>query len=377
MKNELNKCCAITKKGTRCCRNSATNHKYCRIHIKSLNTERKKPYKISTSIKLIDITKPINYKCTTKQMLKNTLEFYNVPISNDIKNKIELYNLLFKFVSCIYIYKKYESHIILLQTYYRKYLKNKLESLRIENIKGLGKVINDLDFYTLEKIKNKYIYYINDNNAVYSFDIRSLYKLVYINPENPYNKTLFTTQQIDNIKKYVKYLSLNNINLDFTQPSNNNYTINTPELLVKRRTIKLFLEMDNLDQYTNPSWFLDLDFKSLIKLYKETEDIWNWRLGLNDEQRRKIYREPKKLFPISTKNISKIIKTKVELQNICLDFIEKLITDAEDKNDRVNGCMYVLLGFVIVNKQAADAMPSYYTMVSNDLSSANYIDILI
>ena len=39
--------------------------------------------------------------------------------------------------------------------------------------------------------------------------------------------------------------------------------------------------------------------------------------------------------------------------------------------------MYVLLGFVIVNKEAADAMPSYYTMVSNDLSSANYIDILI
>ena len=68
---------------------------------------------------------------------------------------------------------------------------------------------------------------------------------------------------------------------------------------------------------------------------------------------------------------------KDSLRTLCLDVIERLIYSANDRSDRVNGCIYVLLALVIVNAEAALAMPSYYTMVTGDISNANYLDIPI
>ena len=71
------------------------------------------------------------------------------------------------------------------------------------------------------------------------------------------------------------------------------------------------------------------------------------------------------------------IKDRLRLQNICLDFIETLIHSAESRSDRVNGCIYVLLGLVIVNPRAAEALPAYYTMVTGDVAGANYMEVAV
>ena len=136
-------------------------------------------------------------------------------------------------------------------------------------------------------------------------------------------------------------------------------------------------QMDNLDQYTNPSWFLDLNHSSLIKFYKELEDIWNYRLNLDKETKKRIVPPNGMVFTVEPKHVAKDYTNIDKLQNLCLTIIEKLIYSAEDRSDRVNGCIYVLLAFVIVNKQAAESMPSYYTMVTGNIVNANYMEIPI
>ena len=135
--------------------------------------------------------------------------------------------------------------------------------------------------------------------------------------------------------------------------------------------------MDQLDQYTNPAWFLDLNMNSLYKFYKEAEDIWNYRLNLSKEIKNKIVPPDGHVFKVIPKNVLKEYPTLSKLRNLCLDVMEKLIYSASDRSDRVNGCIYILLALVIVNKDAALAMPSYYTMVTGDIINANYIDIPI
>jgi hypothetical protein len=135
--------------------------------------------------------------------------------------------------------------------------------------------------------------------------------------------------------------------------------------------------MDKLDQYTNPAWFLDLSNISLINFYKEAEDIWNYRLNLTKEIKNKIVPPNGKVFLVEPKNVAKYYTTRDKLRNLCLDVIEKLIFSAQDRSDRVNGCIYVLLALVIVNPQAAESMPAYYTMVTGDVTNANYMEIPI
>ena len=66
------------------------------------------------------------------------------------------------------------------------------------------------------------------------------------------------------------------------------------------------------------------------------------------------------------------------MQKVCLDVIEKLCTGAEERNDRVRACMYVLFVFTIVNKKAAKSMPNYYAIVSNNVPPpSEFIDILV
>ena len=121
--------------------------------------------------------------------------------------------------------------------------------------------------------------------------------------------------------------------------------------------------MDDLDQYTNVDWFLQLNPTQLGNFYKETEDIWNYRLNLSETAKRRIYPFNQKVFPLSV-NLVKSKTDALELQHICLDFMEKLVTSAPKREDRVNGCMYTLLGLVIVSSTAAEALPSLYSMVS-------------
>ena len=120
--------------------------------------------------------------------------------------------------------------------------------------------------------------------------------------------------------------------------------------------------MDELDQYTNPNWFLDLNLEKLKIFYKELEDIWNYRLNLTHNMKREIIPPDGILFLFTPKYVSKL-KDILLVKKICLEVMKKLITKSNNRSNRVNGCMYILLALVIVNKEAAVSLPEYYNMI--------------
>ena len=53
--------------------------------------------------------------------------------------------------------------------------------------------------------------------------------------------------------------------------------------MIKQNTIDLFSDIDYCGYYCQPEWFLSLSMVYLKKLYKNLEDIWNYRLQITDD----------------------------------------------------------------------------------------------
>ena len=387
-------CCALLKsKGTRCTCRSQKGHEFCGKHLKSKNIIRydsinnnqnipgNSPIIHNKIIKEEAILIPIHYRSRIRyntvkvRDLDKTLNYYRQPTDG---NKKCLFDRLLVYFDSLLPYISGTSNILTIQTWFRKHISKKILQLRILFNYNISECVNDTDVLTLDplsSLSSSYLFTYKDiDNFIYGFDIRSFNKLLEEGSENPYTGKKIQTFIIKCAKELIHYLVINGLNLEI---NDNNDCEENSKYLIKRRVVKVFQEMDNLDQYTNPSWFLDLNINSLIKFYKEAEDIWNYRLNLTKEIQHKIYPPDGKVFKIEPKNILKEYNNKDALRTVCLDVIERLIYSAPDRSDRVNGCIYVLLAFVIVNAEAAQAMPSYYTMVTGDVINANYLEIPI
>ena len=146
----------------------------------------------------------------------------------------------------------------------------------------------------------------------------------------------------------------------------NEELIITDQQKIKQQVVKIFQIIDSLDQYTDPRWFLELSLKKMQQFYKELEDIWNYRLNLSKEMKSKIYPPNGHVFKLTPHYVASL-KSHRAVSEICLQTIEKLVTSAEKKEDRVNGSIYVLFALTIVSHSAAQSMPIYYSMVGNNI----------
>lgn len=386
-------CCAVLKsKGTRCtarvksgglcgrhlkCKNvvmindltnCVTNS--CLINNKEIT--KKNPNKKNNIISIYQRSR-LRYNTVTLKELYKTLKFHNLPLDG---KKRDLFERLLSYFDSLKPYINQLDKIGRIQIWFRKCLDLKIDYLKEDFTFPIEKFVNDTDFFSLEKLSElehtRLISYQDNKGFVYGFDILSFRQLIEMSNENPYTGKEIDEQVIKKAKKYLNLLMIKGFKM--SSDSDDEKELN-PKYAVKRRVVKYFQEMDKLDQYTNPAWFLDLSTVSLIKFYKEAEDIWNYRLNLTKETKIKIVPPNGKVFLVEPKNVAKDYTTKDSLRNLCLDVIEKLIYSAQDRSDRVNGCIYILLALVIVNPQAAEAMPAYYTMVTGDVTNANFMDI--
>ena len=372
---DTHRCIAVKQNGERCNHPKKNNTDYCGKHIKIFTKDSNinKTSNINkiktTKAKVIDITSTDKFKYNTTRIkdLTATLEYYKI---STIGNKKQLYERLVNLFGPLLEYNLQVDKLRKIQYIFRKYLKMKrykLQGLLDYNIRNC---VNTTDIITLDEltsIDKDYLFMYkdnNDNDFIYGFDIRSIKQLDSF--ENPYNRISFSDKLIKNIREAIRLLDIQKISTN-VEPE----IITDTKLLIKRRTVKIFQMMDNLDQYTNPSWFLDLSTKKLKLLYKELEDIWNYRLELKETDKRNIVPPDGILFTISVKNIYHI-DNKVKLQTICLDIIEKLISSSTVRDNCISGCIYALLGFVIVNKDAAEALPGYTSMVTGQPEQSIY-----
>lgn len=251
-------------------------------------------------------------------------------------------------------YLALERYIIIIQRIVKGFLVRKNIKLRGIAVYCRHLCNNKTDCLSLKEVDmipiREFYSYKDDQNFTWGFDIITINECIKNNIANPYNTKeipKFVSVEIDRIQKRMK----KEIKLELP-------VFKSISLKVQQRCVELFQKMDALKNYTKCAWFLELSILHLKKLYKEMEDLWNYRLQLSSSDKLK-YTNDGKLFTVEIHKVAKM-NDKYKLSNLILDEFEKLICDGKTESDRATACQWILSGLTLVHQDARDTLPWLY-----------------
>lgn len=328
------------------------------IQIKDKNRKSKKLNKINNENVVIptiynyDILFDYNYNI---QQLKEFIKFHKLKQSG---NKNELLNRLYNYLKLSY-------YIIRIQKVYRGRLQRLYNSLHGPAFKDRLLCTNANDFFTMDELStipnNLFFSYKDVDNFIYGFDVISLYNLILKsngNVKNPYNRIKIPDIVISNLKLFLRLSKLLDIEVDTS--IKNPIDEVTIQKSLELRILDIFQFMDSLGNYSNPSWFLELDRVKLIRFMRELIDIWDYRAQITPETKRAIYPpygQPFEGFSfIQICNNSDILFIRRKI----IEVIERIVTKGIDRDNKSLGSYYVLGALTIVNENASVALPWLY-----------------
>ena len=283
------------------------------------------------------------YTFESKDYLIYELENYYKFIMKKTYKKMKkekIFNEVNNFIKNI---KKYEKEniksIIYIQSYIRGY--------NIRKRYNYIKCNNEEDFYSYEKlkdIKRKYFYsYCDKNNIYWGFDIRSLEKLIDLNYPNPYTTEIISPRIINDVKIKINEIKKNNSYENISELMENDRKNN-----IKQKCVDLFLCIEQSGYSCQIEWFLNLSLFKTKELYKQLEDIWNYRSQLSQAMKIELCPPDGKIFTIPIPEILNM--NKQEIQEIILNDINKFNNCVNLSNRRL-GYMYFIIGLSNVSSQ--------------------------
>lgn len=302
----------------------------------------------------------LEYNFTVKQ-LNNLLVYYNVPLGG---TKREI-------IIRIFTYLKLNKNAIKIQKIFRGVLQRNYLSFLGPAFKNKSLCNNNIDFFTMDDFTNlkltEFFSYKDDDGFIYGFDIVSFYNLIktaqHNTALNPYNRNQIPLIAINNMKKILEYNKIFNIKLDINiEPK-----ISTQIKSVDIRAFELFRNIDYLGNYTNHQWFLSLNIYKLLKLMREIDEVWTFRLNIPAEVKRNIYPPYGDLFRnvrIRVHGLADTLDTLNLLRSQALVVMERLVNSGVDTDSRSLGSCYVLGALTLVSDAAATAMPWLYQSFS-------------
>lgn len=325
---------------------------------------KRKSY-ISKEITIEDLNKPEYsiWKTYTKVELKEMCKQYGLKISGNKSELIKrILNILREQYSIIKIQKVFRGNLVRLFFKIKGGLKIFKHYKRSSNGLHIDKSIsvNDTDFITLEPIKEinniDLFLYKEKENVQYLFKISSLFEYLNNNKrKNPYNNKNFRSNMIIRIENL---MILNNI-LKIIKNHEDEMLLSIKDE-IKFKTIDLFQKMDELGNYTNINWFLDLSAYSTYRFIRELKDIWDYRSQISDDIKKEIcppYGRP--FFNIEIDRSMNIYCVK----RIALKIIHNFINSAHDSCNKNLGTLYILSALTLVSNEAAESMPWLYESV--------------
>jgi hypothetical protein len=253
--------------------------------------------------------------------------------------------------------KKYDGDdikkIVKIQVKFKSKMGGEMNNLRGEGYKDKIKCNNETDFFTydsISEIEDKYFFSYKDNSGfIWFFDIRSFNKLIEMGQGNPYTREEISS----NVKGMATKLS---VLLKLTSEDdlvNDDVLRLTREQIIKQKTIDIFSQMEQFGYGCNIEWFLDLNPRRLKNLYKNLEDIWNYRLNLSYEVKSRISPPNGIAFNIPIVEVNNIMGL-LQLQEIILNEVMKFNNALTDEDKKL-GLMYFLLGMGLVSRECYDA----------------------
>ena len=290
-----------------------------------------------------------NFTGLGKDYLKSDLLYYRI---HKMKNKSpmgskkELFDEIKNHINSLKRYEDEKNYndIVKIQCVMR----GKIIRMKNENLK----CNNSEDFYTYEDLNNiesKFFYsYKDKSNIRWGFDIRSLDKLIQMRYPNPYTTEEIPLDIIQEVKKKMNSLK-NEVGYEDLTDS----IIRDRKETIKQKIVDLFSFIEQSGYTCHVEWFTNLSVRRLKELYRQLEDIWNYRSQLTQQMKCNICPPNADIFKtpmIEVMNYS----CKEDLQELILHETMKF-TQARTDSDRKLGFMYFLIAFGMVSPQCYHA----------------------
>jgi hypothetical protein len=158
-----------------------------------------------------------------------------------------------------------------------------------------------------------------------------------MNQGNPYNRENFTEEVIASAKKIIDTLKLSD-----SFEAVDKTIVRDRRQSIKQKTVDLFSQIENFGYECHINWFLSLNVSKLKKLYRNLEDIWNYRLQLSHQVKMNIAPPNGIVFNIPVQQILQY-HNKEDLQDILLNEVNKF-NNAITESDKKLGFMYFIIG---------------------------------
>lgn len=276
--------------------------------------------------------------------INKTNMYYKQPVYNS--NKKRNFETLKKLICSLEVYFDKTQEILNAQKIWRKLIiskrNGKIKSLRGEGFNNLELCNNENDFYTYDNLKeldmNYFFSYKDVNGFIWFFDIRSFNQLIKSEeiPLNPYTRETIPQNVIDRSIILTNYLKSGNFE---------EISILTEELQrrdgIKQKTIDLFSKIEYYGYECHFDWFLRLNRDRLIKLYKNLEDIWNYRLQINDHTKSRLSPPDGRMFTVRIHELPSY--SLISLQELIINEVSKF-DNALTAGDKKLGFMYFIIG---------------------------------
>ena len=312
---------------------------------------------------------------------------------------------------------------VIVQKYTRRQFVKKIIKKNREFNDQRNMCTNITDFSTMEplnEISKEYFYcYTDIDNFVYGFDITSLIEMLrksrkIFNPytRNPitsrhkneiinlYNLSLLVYREMREINEpYIRHIQnnarsnlhryrnlINRIANEFTndtevssylnyRPIANIETVPTiyheqyQEIVSMRlrpideRINSLFVEIDQLGNYTDQSWFTDLSHLQYAQLYRCFYDLWNFRGQISYQVKNDICPVHGPFDGIFPNSIRHMDLSTTSLKTVCLIVFENLVYSGINIEIRKIGTLIALTGLTVISPPARTVMPWLYESI--------------
>jgi len=282
---------------------------------------------------------------------------------------------------------------IKIQSLFRKYLSNKILRIRGPALRNRNLCVNESDFYTLEPLSeihhSNFFSYMDASGFIYGFELNSLITMLRKQGTivNPYNRNKVDFSIVKTIKyldKFTKVFykkssielnvenSLTNESQTLTNRQNTLLRIqNIRSKNVSTRISELFIEIDLLGNYTQSTWFSNLEKVHYLKLILDLYEIWHYRSNMSIIVRNNIcpYFNP---FNDGLDNVYAIRHiymngrnySREQIQKYALTIMENIIYSGIDLEYRKLGTIHVLRALTLVSIPARTSLPWLYESIA-------------
>ena len=311
---------------------------------------------------------------------------------------------------------------VIVQKYTRRQFVKKIINKNREFNEKRNMCTNMTDFSTMEplnEISKEYFYcYTDIDKFVYGFDITSLIEMLRKTRKifNPYTRTPITKRHKNEIinlynlsllvyqkmretnEPYINHIQnnhrlvhsryrnlINRISNEFNnrevssylnyRPIANIETIppiyheqyqeieNTRQRPIADRINSLFMEIDQLGNYTDQTWFTNLTHMKYAQLYRCFYDIWNFRGQISYEVKNDIcpiHGPFDGIFPNTVRHMDLSTTT---LKTACLIVFENLVYSGINVEIRKIGTLIALTALTVISQPARTVMPWLYESI--------------